>query len=301
MLRSVDSNTEVFLDSLRRISERMENAQRQVSTGLRFSSVSDDPDHVSTLLQARADLGATQTMQADLGRVKAEVDGGEQALESAVSIVERIRTLGSQGATDTATPESRQAIAEEVGSLLEQLGGISRTTVEGRYIFSGDTDQNAPYAIDLSQTNPISAYAGSSSTRQVQHPNGTRFGVARTAQEIFDSPQASENVFYSVDAIRKALLANDGTAIKNSLSNVIGSLNYLNGQLAHYGTVQNKVAGAIIFGQSQEMQLKTHVGTLEDTDISEAILEFQQAATQQQAALESHAKMPLTSLFDYLG
>lgn len=301
MLRSVDANTEAFLDSMRRISNRMARAQRQVATGSKFNTVSDDPDQVSTLLQARADLSSTQTIQANLGRVKAEVDGGEQALESAVSILERVRTLGSQGATDTATPEARQTIAEEIGSLLEQLGGLSRTTVEGRYIFSGDSDQNPPYTIDMTQANAISAYAGSSSTREVQHPNGTRFGVGRTAQEIFDSPQANQNVFYSVDAIRRTLLANDGAGTKSALENVIGSLTYLNGELAHYGAVQNKVAGAVDFAQNQELQLKAHVGTLQDADISESILEFQQAATQQQAALESRAKMPRSTLFDYLG
>jgi len=300
MLRALDSNSEAFLDGLAKISQRLQSAQRQITTGLKFATVSDDPDQVSTLLQARADLESTQTIQSNLGRVKSEVDAGEQALESAVSAVERARTLGAQGA-GAATADSRLAIANEVGSLLEQLGGISRTSVEGRFIYSGDSDQTPPYTIDLTLPNPVSAYAGSAATRQVQHPNGTRFTVAKTAQEIFDSPDVSKNVFFSVNALRTALLANDLPGIQNALGNVTTSLTHLNNELAFYGTVQNKVAAATDFGSALELQLKTHVGTLQDADLSEAILELQQGQTQQQAALEAHAKGRRSTLFDFLG
>lgn len=301
MLSSLDPKTQSFLDALGQIGDRMQRAQRQIATGLRVSSVSDDPDQVSTLLQTRADLESTQVIQQNLGRVKAEVDAGEQGLQAAVSIMERVRTLGSQGVSGTATADGRASIAAEVGSLLEQLGGISRTNVEGRYLFSGDSDQTPPYTIDLSQANPVSAYAGSAATRQVQHPNGTRFSVGRTAQDIFDAPNASQNVFASVTNLRAALLADDQAAISGSLGNVATSLVYLNNQLAYYGTVQNKVADATDFGVNLTLQLQTHIGALQDVDVSQAILEFTQAQTQQQAALQVRAKMPRTTLFDYLG
>lgn len=301
MLRSLDSGTETFLDSLAKISQRMQRAQRQIATGLRFSTVSDDPDHVSTLLQARADLAAVENQQINLGRVKSEVDAGEQALQSAVGVMERIRTLGSQGVTGTATAQSRQAIAGEIGSLLEQLGGISRTTFEGRYLFSGDSDQTPPYTIDLTQASPVSAYAGATATRQIQHPNGTRFSISRTAQEIFESPQANQNVFFSTNSLRTALLADDQAGIEAAIENVVGSLTYLNGQLSFYGSVQNKVAEATETGASMELQLRTYVSTLQDADLSESILELQHAQLQQQAALQSRGQMPRSTLFDYLG
>lgn len=301
MVNPLDSRSQAFIDSLNRISARMDRAQRQISTGQRFSSVSDDPDQVSTLLQARADLESTINLQQNLGRIKAEVDTGDQALQSAVAVLERVRTLGTQAATGTATADARQTIAGEIGSLLEQLGGLSRTTVEGRYIFSGDNDQTAPYMIDLTQPNPISTYAGSSSTRQVQHPNGTRFSVSKTAQEIFDNPDATKNVFYSVNNLRIALQNNDEASISGSLENVMGSLTYLNNQLASYGGIQNKVASATDFAERAVLQLRTHVGSLQDADLTQAIIEMQQANTQQQAALQSRAQVPRRTLFDYLG
>jgi len=301
MISSLDPNSQAFLDNLNKIGQRMQKAQREMSTGKRFNSVSDDPDQVSILLQARANLEATKMVQSNLGRVKAEADSAEVALQSAVKVLERVRVLGAQGATGTATAESRATNAIEVGALLEQLGAVSRTTIEGRYIFSGDSDHTPPYSIDLTAVNPIGAYAGAMATREVQHPNGTRFSVARTAAEIFDSPQADENVFYSVSALRTALEANDETGIRNSLENVIGSIGHLNGHLSYYGAVQNKVAAAEAVGNTLKLQLTAHISALEDADITESILDLQQSELQQQAALQAWAQRPRSTLFDYLG
>src|SRR5438270_1728988 len=110
MLPTVDASTQTFLDSLSKIGQRMDRAQKEISSGQRFTSVSDNPDQVSTLLQARADLDATKMIQSNLGRIKAEVDGGEQALSTAVSAMERVQTLSAQGATGTQSAETRQTI-----------------------------------------------------------------------------------------------------------------------------------------------------------------------------------------------
>ncbi len=300
MLPVLNSSSQAFVSKMDEISRRMDRAQRQISTGLRVSSVSDEPDSVSTLLQTRADLASTQQIQSNLSRVKTEVDAGEQALQTTVSLVERARVLASQGVTGTATPELRQTLATEVGSIMEEISGLSGTSVEGRFIFSGDADQKAPYSLDLTAASPLSAYGGSAVTRQIQHPNGTRFLVARTAQEIFDSPDPTKNVFSSLNALRTALQNNDAAGINSALPNVVSALDHVNGELAYYGTVQNKVADATNFSTQLELQLKTHLSTLQDADLTEAILELNQARVQQDAALQAHAKIPTTSLFDYL-
>ncbi len=301
MISSLDPTSQAFVNNMNRISARMGEAQKRISTGLRVSSVSDAPDQISTILQARADLDSTQQIQANLGRVKAESDAAEQAMQTAVQLVERVQVLGSQGLTGTASAETRQSLSDEVGSIMEQLVGLTRTTVEGRYVFSGDSDQQAPYTIDLTQASPVSSYLGGSVTRDIQHPNGTRFRVARTAQEIFDSPDPSNNVFVALQNLRTGLQTNDTDAITAALGNVGTSLTHLNSELAYYGTVQNKVAAATDFGNQLQLQLKTHLSSLEDADLTEAILELNQAQLQQSAALQAQARTPRTSLFDYLG
>jgi len=300
MIPPLDANTQLYLADLGRISDRMQRAQRQMATGKRVNSVSDDPSSVTPLLETRSSLAAVQQINMNLGRVKTEVDSATTGLGAAVTIMERVQVLGSQRITDTQTADSRAAIATELGSLLEQLGGIARTNVEGRYVFSGDSDQTVPYNIDLTQADPIGTYAGSAATREIQHPNGTRFSVALTAQTIFDAPDASDNVFHAVNDLRVALQNNDVAGVNTALEHVTTAGAYLNRQLAVYGTAQNKVADAIDYGSKLTLQLQSEASTYEDADLTSAIVEFQQAQTQQQAALMVHSKMPRSSLFDYL-
>ncbi|HEX5430711.1 MAG TPA: flagellin [Bryobacteraceae bacterium] len=300
MISNLNPTAQQFVDGVNRISDDMQKAQSQLSTGLRVTQVSDAPDEISTLLQARANLSATQQIQSNLGRVKTEVDAGEQALQSAVQLFDQVQTLGAEGDTDTATAEARADLAQELGSILQQMVGLTGTTVEGRFIFSGDSDQQVPYTVDLTQANPVSAYLGSASTRVAQHPNGTTFSIAETAQTIFDSADASTNVFAAINNLRNALVNNDDASIQSAVNGLSKAGEYLNRQLAFYGTTQNKIAEATDYGSTLATQLQVQIGNLEDADMTAAIEDFTQAQVQQQAALESRAQMPRATLFDYL-
>jgi flagellar hook-associated protein 3 FlgL len=300
MISSLNPTDRMFLNSLNRLADRMQVAQRQISTGLRVAHVSDDPDQVATLLQMRANLDSTVQTQSDLGLVKGEVDAGEQALQTTVQLFEQARTMGAQGASGTQTAAARADLAQQVGSILEQMVGLSGTNTQGRFIFSGDSDQQGPYTVDLTQAVPVSAYLGAPATRQVQHPSGSTFAVSRTAQEIFDSTDPTTNVFGALVSLRSALLANDDAAVLASADAMPKVGEYLNSQLAFYGTTQNRVAEASDFGQNLQVQLRTQLASLQDADLTAAILELNQTQTQQQASLQSRGRIPRSTLFDYL-
>jgi flagellar hook-associated protein 3 FlgL len=301
MISSLKASDQQFLYQLNRISDRMSSAQRQISTGVKLASVGDDPDQVSTLLNARANLAAAEQIQSNLGRVTAEVDAAEQALQTAVQLFERVRSLGTQGATGTQSAGSRLAIAQEISGVLEQMVALTGTQVEGRYIFSGDSDRTAPYTLDWSQAPALSTFQGAASTREIQHPNGTTFRVGHTAEEIFDSPVAGRNVFSRVMALHAALESNDEASIRDALDALSTAGDHLNNELAFYGTSQNKVRAADEFGRNLQLQLRMQIGQIADADLTEAILELTQGQTQQQAALSSRAQLPRQTLFDYLG
>jgi len=135
MISRLDSSSEQFLSALGVSTRKLNRAQLELTSGKRVNTVSDDPDQVSSLLQARADLGSTTQTKTNLGRVKTEVDTAESSIATAVSLVEHARVLGSQGATGTASANTRADIAGQLGDILNQLVAITNTTVEGRNIF----------------------------------------------------------------------------------------------------------------------------------------------------------------------
>jgi flagellar hook-associated protein 3 FlgL len=300
MISSLDPASQSFLAGVDQIQQRLQTAQTQLTTGLQINNVSDAPSEIADIWQLNAELDQTNQTDTNLGQVATEVNTAQTALQSAVTLVEQAETYGAQGASDTSSATTRQDLANQLGAILQQLVSTANTTVEGRYIFAGDTDQTTPYSIDLTQADPVSAYQGSASTREIQGPDGTAFPVALTAQQIFDSSNAQTNVFNSITDLMQGLQNNDDTAINSALTDVQSSDSYLNQQLAFYGTVQDRVASAQSFGQNYTTQLQTQLSGVQDANEAEDITNMTQAQTQLQAALQSEAQLPRTTLFDFL-
>ncbi|MGD0437119.1 MAG: flagellin [Bryobacteraceae bacterium] len=301
MISSLDPAAQSFLAGLVQIQQKMDTAQAQLTTGLAINNDSDAPDQIADLWQTRSNLDQADQITSNLNQVQTEVNTGESVLQSAVTLVEQAETLGAQGASDTVDANTRQDLAESLGSVLQQLVAVANTQVAGRYIFSGDDDQQAPYSIDLTQANPISSYQGTASTRQIQGADGSTFSVGLTAQQIFDSSDATQSVFTSITSLMQGLQNNDDTSINSALADVQSSDTYLNQQLAFYGTTQDRVQSGVTFAQNYTTQLQTQLSGIQDANAAEAATNLTEAQTQYQAALQSRAQIPNTSLFNYLG
>jgi flagellar hook-associated protein 3 FlgL len=238
--------------------------------------------------------------------VKSETDTAEKALETATQLLDRATSLASEGANTTETAASRQSIAQEVTGILQELVGLSQTAVQGRFVFSGDQSQQPSYSLDLNAPTGVDRLLTPMATRQIQDASGVTFTVARTAQDIFDhrNPDdsvANDNVFAAVNNLRVSLQNNDQAGIANALTSLRTADDYMNTQLSFYGSVQNRIQDATDFSTKYQVQLQTDLSQIQDADVTQAALQLSQSSTQLNTALSAEAKMPRTSLFDFLG
>jgi len=299
MIQNISPSADAFLAAINQIEAKIARAQGEIGNGLRVNKPSDDPSVVSDILQINSTLARNTQIGQNLSNVTAEVNGAEQALSSAVSTLDIVATLGSQGANFNRTAADRAQIAVQIQDQLQNLIGNANTSVGNRYVFSGDADQTAPYALDLTSNTGTTPYAGSAATRQVEDPRGSSFAVSQTAQQIFDAPGAS--VFAVVNDIRVALLANDPTGVTTALASLRIAQDSLNGSLAYYGGVQNQVADATEATSTIGLQLTANLSAVRDADVVSVASDLTTAQLQLQAAFSARAKFPATSLFNFLG
>jgi flagellar hook-associated protein 3 FlgL len=306
MITNLDGASELFLADLGRIQDRVAAASRQVSSGKKISSAADAPDEIEPLLRLRAALQRNSQIKSNLALASTEADGADQALASAIKLLDRARTLAAQGANSQLDAASRLSIASEVESLQEQMVSLSRTTVQGRCIFGGDDDDSAPYKLDLTAPEGVLQLSSAPATRRIEDPAGGSFSASMTAQEIFDTrlaggAAAPDNVFAALNGLRLALLNNDASAVSQSAAAISQASDRLNACEAFYGAVQRRIAGATAYASSYELQLKKELSQKEDADAVAAALELMQANTQLQATMQMRSKLPGSTLFDYLG
>jgi flagellar hook-associated protein 3 FlgL len=308
MITGLNALNSQFVTSVDNIQAQLNQAELQLSSGYRVNQASDDPLQIADIFQSRANLtSANQTIQ-NLNIVQAQVSAGDSAIQSAIQVLDNAETLGLEGGGSpaTATPAQQAGIASQVQGLISQMVAISRTSVDGVYIFSGDQSNSPAYQADPTSPNGVDRLITTqSATAQASDPTGVTFQVAQTAQNIFDQRDASDNftannVFYALQTLQNALTAGNSTAIAQAVDGIQTASAYLNQQAGFYGAAQNRISSAISLAQKFQVQDQSQLSTLEDTDVTAAAVQLTQATTALSAAMSAQAKQPTTSLFDYL-
>src|ERR1017187_3527781 len=121
MIQGVSPADEMFLTALNQTESRAAQAEREISSGTKLSTPSDGPDIVGPALTLHSQLAQTLQIETNLGMFKSETDAAEQAVSNAVQTLQQANTLGTQGATETCTPEERQALAGQVDASIRQV------------------------------------------------------------------------------------------------------------------------------------------------------------------------------------
>jgi flagellar hook-associated protein 3 FlgL len=305
MVNILNPANEQFVNNVDTIQQRLNQVTQQLSSGYRIQQASDDPSVLGDLFQTRSDLAHVTQVDQNLNLVKAEVTTADSSVQSAVQLLDNVRTLAEQGANTTTSAQQQTALASQVESVLEQLVGLTRTQVNGVYIFSGDQTSSPPYQVDANSANGVDRLVTAPATRQIQDPTGLTFAVAQTAQDLFDKRDASdnfapENVFAAVHNIQIALQNNDQPGLTTAIGQLQTAEDYLNQQSTFYGAVENRIASATDLAQKFQTQLQAQLSSEQDTNVPAAALQLTQDTTDLNAALAAQAKRPTTSLFDYI-
>ncbi|MBZ5610081.1 MAG: hypothetical protein LAP38_17600 [Acidobacteriia bacterium] len=305
MISGLDPANEQFVTSLNDLQTRFNNTQQQLSTGLRVNKASDAPQELSDIFQARADLARVTQVGQNLTTIKSQVDSADSALQNAAQLLDQAGVLAAQGVNTTETADQRQALALQVQTLQSQLVGLSRTQVDGVYIFSGDQGGSPAYQVDSASPAGVDRLLTVQATQQIADPSGVNFPYAMTAQDLFDKRDnadnpAPENVFAAVNSLQLALQANDPAAISQAIDGLHTASAYLNQQLGFYGAAQNRISASLDLAQKFQVQTQTRLSDLQDTDVTSAAVQLTQDSTNLNAVMSAQARRPQTTLFDYL-
>jgi flagellar hook-associated protein 3 FlgL len=295
-----------FLEGLSTLERQQVTTERQISSGYQIEDASDSPSQAGELVDLGSSLAVSQTYQENLTSVQGEANAADQAIGSAISLIENATSIASQSANSISTASARKSAASEVQSIQQQIVALANTTFDGRYIFGGDQDRSAPYQIDASSANGVDQLTTQSSTRVITNPEGNSVYQGLTAAQIFDPKDASGNAaagnaFAALQSLATALNANDQNGIQSALTSLQSVSDYLNQQQAANGTGQARITSEQNNVANQITDLQTRIANIRDTNVAQAATDLTQEQTDLQAAMASQAEMPSKTLFDYLG
>src|SRR5882672_8751981 len=121
----------------RRHTDLLARLQEQASTGNRLLRPSDGPVDAVALLANKAHSSRLDMYLGNVHNARTTLDFGVTSLREASDILSQGREVAIEGSHAGNDPTSREALAQEVDSLLNRMFEVANTAEGGRYLFAG--------------------------------------------------------------------------------------------------------------------------------------------------------------------
>lgn len=301
---------------------RMNKTEEMLATGKKFSLPSDDPIGVSRSLRLNTDVANMEQYKRNTEDALSWMGTTESAIDNIVTVFQRARELTVQAANGTNSTDERNAIANEMVQLKEQIVGIANTSYAGSFIFSGfktnqplmDKDGNYLPA-DLSKNEVIEFNIGIADRMAVNILPQKLFGVigVATADDPIDanaminSSTPPTPPTYKVPQMIKmfddlivGLKGGSLPAINNGLARIDLQFNNISAVRSEIGVKTNRLELTLNRIESDTLNLTGLLSKNEDADIAEVIMNLKMQESVYQASLSGGAKIIQPSLLDFL-
>jgi flagellar hook-associated protein 3 FlgL len=278
----------------------LSRAQMQISTGKRILTPKDDPPGAAYMLDLRTTITQVEQYQDNAIRAESRLELQEATLKGVDDLMPRIMELAIQGQSDTYTPAARQAIAQELRQLNDELMALANTRdSDGEYIFAGYDADAAPFS---NPADGVFAYSGDMGVRTLQISATRQLQDRENGFDVFMNIEIAaggrRNVFETVHGIIAGMEADaPNSAFMDDL------------QLAQEHMISVRARGGARLNTIDEQQIindefiftmEKALSKTEDLDMAEAVSRFEQDLVALQAAQQTFNMVQGLTLFNYL-
>lgn len=185
------------VNAMRELQAALDRTQRQVSSGRRILTPSDDPISASRALELRERLARLAQFDRNGTIAKNRLQTEEAALSNVNDLLQRIRELALQANNAIQSNESRSLIATEMRQHLSQLVQVANAKDgSGRFLFSGNLDDTTPVSVTASGY----AYNGDQGERRIQIGEGRYIADGDSGDEVFFRIRTGNGTFIAAPA-----------------------------------------------------------------------------------------------------
>ncbi len=297
-----------FTRNITRLASDMARLNNDIGSGLRVHRPSDDPSSAAQAVRIRADLDRFAQLDRTRGAAEDRLKTTESTLAGVGDVLSQVRVLAVQGAS-TQGADSRNAIADGVEGLFQDLVTLANTRDGVNYVFAGFASETAPFPVSgsFAATVPPAStlsvtYAGTSDTTEAEIAPNDHATVGWPGDQIFlGGGDPNRDLFQIVVRVRDAVMAGDTNAVNAELGNLDDAIDQISGVRGELGTQLRRVQDAEVRLTERKADLALRLDAAQGVDLVGTVAELQQRQTAYQAALSAGSSSLGLSLLDYLG
>ncbi len=256
----------------------------QLSSGLRVSSLSDDPVAAAQSTLLASSIAKDDTFVQTASNVSSRVQVVDSTLSAVVTQVTSAISTAVAGSNGTLNAGDLAGIAQELSGVRDQVLSLANASYQGQYLFGGSQGSVPPYTLDTT-TNPATAnYNGDNIIQYVETPSGQKIQVNLPGPTVFGS--AGSGV---LGALNQLISDFSGGASTATITADTSALTTALGQLSSHRTTLdnalNRLQSSSTYVQTQKSQLTVAQASLVGVDPTAVATQLSQAETQHQALL----------------
>ena len=258
----INSNMSAIIatNSIIRNDRDQETAMERLSTGLRINSASDDAAGLAISERMKAEVSGLQQASRNANDAISMLETVEGASFEIVEMLQRMRELSVQAASDTYSLGDRKSLDLEFGQLMAEIQRISNTTVWNTMSLMNGNDVTTGAVAATSVTIQI----GKSST-QTMTLNFNSWNPQNTVDLEHQNERVLETGGGVTLATANAYAAGDGVS-DNFLTAIggtaVGTTSSAYGSAALFQGGDNAVAGGVnSFGGAQDLDSRVNITT----------------------------------------
>ncbi|MBD8044740.1 flagellar hook-associated protein 3 [Arthrobacter sp. Sa2BUA2] len=272
---------------------RLAKLQEQAQTSAAITRPSDNPSGTADALKVRGEIRANAQYKSNIADANSWLATVDAAMTRATDILTRIKDLAITGATATATPANKAAIATELEGLKADLLAQANTSYLGRNIFAGNSDAGAAVKVDSTVDPATYTFTGAA-----DGPVTRRLDANTTVQVDASAAAVFGDVFTKLDSLVADLRTNGD--ISGHLSGIDASRDNVLSQQTDVGIRHARVLKAEENNMEQAVSLESRRSGIEDLDTAQVIMDLKLQELAYQSSLAVTAKVLQPTLMDFL-
>ncbi len=234
-------------------SKKLGQSLEKLSSGLEINKASDDASGLAIADKLRTQASGIKQSIANGNSAVALMQIADKAMGEQSTILDTVKQKLIQAATATTSKSGRDAIAKDVGKLLQQLNNIA-----------AQTNYNGMYLLQYSATSQTSADAltfqmGNLAANTMSTVTGVRANIDGLGL-------TSLKTYADVGNATLGGIGLSATHARAEMASVDKSLSKMNAWRADFGSTQNQLESAVRNMDSQETNLKAAESVIRDVD-----------------------------------
>jgi flagellar hook-associated protein 3 FlgL len=286
--------TNNFLSNLNKNAEELSKLQTQLSSGSQIEKPSDDPVAVSKIMYLNTAIERNEQYESNIDDAVSWNTMTDVSLENIGDILQSVREITVQAANDTYSDSDRQALADSVDQMIEQIVQDANTMYDSRYLFGGTNNKEVPF--EITDDGEVQ-YNGNDEELNVQVSPTLEIPINTSGNKL----NSTCNLFDTLVSVKKALETNDTDALSGEvLDDIDESIEGILNLRAQVGSRINRFESILEKNQAETLNMTEIVSEEQDVDLAEKIMEYTQMQTVYDATLSAGAKIIQNTLLDYL-